>query len=82
LRDQREFNQRANDHKSLIVWLTGLSGSGKSTLANLVEEKLHQQGIKTYILDGDNIRCGLCIKRTPQESAEELFEFVLRRVKK
>ena len=51
--------QKINGHKSLIVWLTGLSGSGKSTLANLLEQKLHEKGIKTYILDGDNIRSGL-----------------------
>lgn len=51
--------QKKNGHKSLIVWLTGLSGSGKSTLANLLEQKLHEKGIKTYILDGDNIRSGL-----------------------
>ncbi len=55
----KKDRQKANGHKSLIVWLTGLSGSGKSTLANLLEQKLHQQGIKTYILDGDNIRIGL-----------------------
>lgn len=51
--------QKINGHKSLILWLTGLSGSGKSTLANLLEQKLYEEGIKTYILDGDNIRSGL-----------------------
>ena len=51
--------QKINGHKSLIVWLTGLSGSGKSTLANLLEQKLFEKGIKTYTLDGDNIRSGL-----------------------
>ncbi|MCB0268495.1 MAG: adenylyl-sulfate kinase, partial [Calditrichaeota bacterium] len=40
-------------------WFTGLSGSGKSTLANAVEEKLFEKGIRTYVLDGDNIRFGL-----------------------
>ena len=40
--------------------LTGLSGSGKSTLANLLEKKLHEQGKHTYLLDGDNVRHGLC----------------------
>ncbi|MCU7555160.1 adenylyl-sulfate kinase [Alteromonas sp. ASW11-19] len=43
-----------------VVWLTGLSGSGKSTLANLLEKKLHDEGKHTYLLDGDNIRHGLC----------------------
>lgn len=41
------------------VWFTGLSGSGKSTLANLLEQQLFAQGKHTYLLDGDNIRCGL-----------------------
>ncbi|MCW8107772.1 adenylyl-sulfate kinase [Alteromonas ponticola] len=43
-----------------VIWLTGLSGSGKSTLANLLEKKLHEQNKHTYLLDGDNIRHGLC----------------------
>ncbi|QJR79877.1 adenylyl-sulfate kinase [Alteromonas pelagimontana] len=43
-----------------VIWLTGLSGSGKSTMANLLEKKLHAQGKHTYLLDGDNIRHGLC----------------------
>ena len=46
-------------HKAYLLWFTGLSGSGKSTLANLVEMALHQQGLSTYILDGDNIRKGI-----------------------
>ena len=48
-----------NKHKSLVVWFAGLSGSGKSTVANALEQKLHEEGYKTYILDGDNIRVGL-----------------------
>lgn len=48
-----------NGHGSVIVWFTGLSGSGKSTLANAVEQELFRQGIRTYVLDGDNIRHGL-----------------------
>lgn len=43
-----------------VIWLTGLSGSGKSTIANLLEKKLADQGKHTYLLDGDNIRHGLC----------------------
>lgn len=46
-------------HKGAVVWFTGLSGSGKSTLANRVESLLFARGIRTYLLDGDNIRSGL-----------------------
>lgn len=46
--------------KPRVIWLTGLSGSGKSTLANLLEKKLFEEGKLTYLLDGDNIRHGLC----------------------
>ncbi|ADU31594.1 adenylyl-sulfate kinase [Evansella cellulosilytica] len=55
----KEDRQSLNNHKGSVVWFTGLSGSGKSTLANAVEKKLHDQGIRTYVLDGDNIRHGL-----------------------
>ena len=47
-------------HKGFVIWFTGLSGSGKSTLANALNEDLHAQKISTYLLDGDNIRHGLC----------------------
>ena len=50
---------KLNSHSSLVIWFTGLSGSGKSTLASALEEKLHNQGVCTYVLDGDNIRTGL-----------------------
>lgn len=43
----------------LVLWFTGLSGSGKSTLADALEQRLMQEGVKTYLLDGDNIRFGL-----------------------
>lgn len=49
-----------NGHQSVIVWFTGLSGSGKSTLAHAVEEQLHRRGCRTFVLDGDNVRQGLC----------------------
>jgi adenylylsulfate kinase len=49
-----------NGHRSCVLWFTGLSGSGKSTLAHAVEEALHQQGCRTFVLDGDNVRHGLC----------------------
>lgn len=49
-----------NSHRGAIIWFTGLSGSGKSTLAHAVEEELHQRGCRTFVLDGDNVRHGLC----------------------
>jgi len=48
-----------NAHRSGLIWFTGLSGSGKSTLAHAVEARLYQMGIRTYVLDGDNVRTGL-----------------------
>ncbi len=48
-----------NGHGSGVVWLTGVSGSGKSTIANLLEKRLHAEGVRTYLLDGDNVRHGL-----------------------
>ena len=56
----RERRQQQNNHQSVILWFTGLSGAGKSTLAHCVEEALHQMGCRTFVLDGDNIRHGLC----------------------
>jgi bifunctional enzyme CysN/CysC len=47
-------------HKPAVLWLTGLSGAGKSTVANELEENLHKMGVHTYLLDGDNVRHGLC----------------------
>lgn len=52
--------EKLNGHKGAIVWFTGLSGSGKSTLAHAVEERLHQADCRTFVLDGDNVRHGLC----------------------
>ena len=54
--------RRANSlqQKPVILWFTGLSGSGKSTLANLLEQKLAAENKHTYLLDGDNVRHGLC----------------------
>lgn len=48
-----------NRHNSFVIWFTGLSGSGKSTLANKLEKVLFEKNIRTYSLDGDNIRSGL-----------------------
>ena len=47
-------------HRSAILWFTGLSGSGKSSLANAVNAGLFERGLATYVLDGDNVRHGLC----------------------
>lgn len=52
--------EKQNGHKSVIMWFTGLSSSGKSTLAHAVEERLHRMGCRTFVLDGDNVRHGLC----------------------
>jgi len=51
--------QKLYQHKSCIVWFTGLSGSGKSTLANALDQRLYQARINSYVLDGDNVRHGL-----------------------
>jgi adenylylsulfate kinase len=55
----KDERQKLNQHKSMMIWFTGLSGAGKSTLANLVEKELFKQGIHTYLLDGDNLRFGI-----------------------
>ncbi len=56
----RARRESQNGHRGGLFWFTGLSGAGKSTLAHTVEEKLHQQGYRTFVLDGDNVRHGLC----------------------
>lgn len=56
----KEHRHQLNKHKSFVVWFTGLPASGKSTLSNALECKLHEMGIRTYLLDGDNVRQGLC----------------------
>lgn len=55
----KENRQQLNGHKSAIIWFTGLSGSGKSTISVALESSLYTRGIRTYRLDGDNIRHGL-----------------------
>lgn len=55
----RGEREELNGHQGCVIWFTGLSGSGKSTVANLVEQKLYQRGIRSYLLDGDNVRYGL-----------------------
>lgn len=56
----RKDRETLMNQRGCVVWFTGLSGSGKSTLANAVEVELHKNGIHTFLLDGDNIRHGLC----------------------
>ncbi|MEC5344496.1 adenylyl-sulfate kinase [Brenneria populi] len=56
----RRERERLHRHQGVVIWFTGLSGSGKSTLAGALEQALHLQGVSTYLLDGDNVRHGLC----------------------
>ena len=56
----KEDRRKLNAHGSVILWFTGLPSAGKSTLANEVEKKLISTGVRTFILDGDNVRMGLC----------------------
>lgn len=56
----RARREAQNGHRGAILWFTGFSGAGKSTLAHAVEEVLHQRGCHTFVLDGDNVRHGLC----------------------
>ncbi|MBC6996139.1 adenylyl-sulfate kinase [Neolewinella lacunae] len=57
---QRAERETANGHRAGVVWLTGLSGSGKSTIATAVERELFAAGHFVVLLDGDNVRTGLC----------------------
>ena len=59
-RISRQQREELNGHKGAVLWFTGLSGAGKSTLAHAVEERLHEMGLHTYVMDGDNVRHGLC----------------------
>ena len=56
----RQNLESLRGHKGMVLWFTGLSGSGKSTLANALNEVLHSKKVSTFLLDGDNIRHGLC----------------------
>lgn len=55
----KELRRKQNNHHSFVLWFTGLSGSGKSTIANALAQKLYEEGIRNYVLDGDNVRHGL-----------------------
>ncbi len=70
----RARREAQNGHRGAIIWFTGFSGSGKSTLAHAVEEYLHQRGCRTFVLDGDNVRHGLCgdLNFAPQDRQENI----------
>ncbi len=55
----REEREKLNGHRGCVIWFTGLSGCGKSTVSNLVDHKLHSLGLRSFVLDGDNVRHGL-----------------------
>jgi adenylylsulfate kinase len=65
----RAAREKLNGHKGCVVWFTGLSGCGKSTIANLVDQQLVENGIHSFLLDGDNVRHGL--NATPQMLAAQ-----------
>ena len=71
-RVNREERRQANGHSSFLIFFTGLSGSGKSTIANALEIKLFIDGVKTYVLDGDNVRRGINkgLTFSPQDRSE------------
>lgn len=56
----REQKEKMLNQKGVVLWFTGLSGSGKSTIAESVEKKLFKNGFFTQVLDGDNVRTGIC----------------------
>lgn len=70
----KKDRQKQNNHKSHLIWFTGLSGSGKSTIANQLEKELFLKGIKTYTLDGDNIRKGINkdLTLSPEDRTENI----------
>jgi adenylylsulfate kinase len=70
----REHRESLTGHQSMVLWFTGYSGSGKSTIAHALEERLHQLGFCTFVLDGDNVRTGLCsdLGFSPEERTENI----------
>mgnify|MGYP001336181008 CR=1 FL=1 len=70
----KKERQKKNKHPSFLIWITGLSGSGKSTIANALEVKLHETGVNTYLLDGDNIRNKINkdLKFSPEDRKENI----------
>ena len=57
---KKEQRWKLNNHQGAVLWFTGMSGAGKSSIANQVDVAMNEKGIRTYLLDGDNIRHGLC----------------------
>jgi adenylylsulfate kinase len=77
-RVSREDRERLNGHRGCVIWFTGLSGSGKSTLANVLDHMLTEQGARTAVLDGDNVRHALnagpgMLRETHGEAFAERF---------
>ncbi|MCA9154036.1 MAG: adenylyl-sulfate kinase [Planctomycetales bacterium] len=72
----RADRERLCGHRGCVVWFTGLSGCGKSTVANLVDRRLHESGVHTFLLDGDNVRMGL--NASPELLAEHGSAFAQR----
>ena len=70
----REDREKLHGHRGAVIWFTGLSASGKSTIAHIVEKQLHKRGCSTYVLDGDNVRHGLCADLTfcPEDRVENI----------
>lgn len=68
------MRREARGHKGAVLWFTGLSGAGKSTLAARVEKRLFDRGVVTMILDGDNVRHGLCsdLGFSPEDRQENI----------
>jgi len=71
---QRAERERKNGHRGGVLWLTGMPASGKSTLALRLEQRLYQEGVMAYVLDGDNIRGGLSadLGFSPADRSENL----------
>ncbi len=70
----RADRERMNGQRAMLLWFTGLSGAGKSSIAQALEEALHQGGRRTFVLDGDNVRHGLCadLGFSPEDRRENL----------
>ena len=71
---EREQYEQLNQHRGAVLWMTGLSGAGKSSLARAVERALFERGCRVIVLDGDNLRFGLCadLGFSPEERSENI----------
>jgi adenylylsulfate kinase len=72
----KEERAKLNGHKGVVLWFTGLSACGKSTVANTVDHILHSREIRSFVLDGDNVRHGL--NKNLGFSAEDRTENIRR----